>query len=89
MVATIINSLFKYKCVLFPLILPQLSPAYTFLYSEAPTFLGYVNMIYSLRENRRQEIAEDKGGKARVRSRASHILHSQPRASQMEALRRS
>lgn len=36
--------------------------------------MKYVNKIGSRRENRRQEIAQDKGAEARVRSRASHVF---------------
>lgn len=36
--------------------------------------MKYVNKSCSCRENRRQEIAKDKGAEARVRSRASHVF---------------
>lgn len=72
---------------MFLLILPQLSPGSTLLPYQDSHFLGYVNKICSYRENRRQKITKDKGEKARVRSRASHVFSSQSSMNQMEALR--
>ena len=43
------------------------------------------SMVYSCRQNRRQEIAKEKGGKARVRSGSSHVFCSQLIRRQMKA----
>lgn len=74
---------------MFPLILPELSAGSTLLPYPFSHFWRSVNKICSCRERRRPEIAKDKGKKARVRSRASHIVSFQSSRNQIGALRRS